>query len=106
MVTIATDEAARQCIKPSNKHKQSYSVHMCLYTQHTNIRMNIKPKTIQEHTHYSATHHPQPTTDMQHTEGEIGSIWGVPSSVSFVSACFSSHDIFSKSFANGAKIFK
>lgn len=41
---------------------------------------------------------------MQHTGWDMGSIWGVPNSVSFVLVCFSSHDIFSKSFASTAKL--
>lgn len=57
--------------------------HMCI-----NIHTNINPKKIQKRTPRSATHHPQPTTDMRHTGWEIGSIWGVPNTDPFVSVSF------------------
>lgn len=71
--------------------------HMCI-----NIHTNINPKKIQKHTPRSATHHPQPTTDMRHAGWEIGSIWGVPNTVPFVSVSFC-FIFLAESFASGAK---
>lgn len=83
MVTTATSKAERQHINPSTKHIHNVQ---CVQTHvHKHTQIQTKRKHRNTHTHYAETHHPRPTTDIQHPERETGSVWGVPNSVSFVS---------------------